>query len=366
MARTKRFSFALTAFLVIICLLIGFAAGWYYQNTNRLAPKSDVFIAGGLSIHFLELGNAKTGDCMLIQSGTVDILVDAGSHRSSIETIANYLQEYVKDDVIEYAIVTHAHEDHYAGFATSKNVDSLFDLFDFGTIIDFAMTNHDESGLYANYLRERAEEIADGAVHYTAQDCIDQNKTKFDLSGGVELQILDSYYYDHEDSGGENNYSVCFMLNQDERHFLFTGDLEEEGEEKLIEMNDLPKMTLYKAAHHGSNTSNSAALMEVIQPEIVCIPCCAGSSQYSPNPSGQFPTQKTINNIAPYTDRVYVTSLCNDYDTDDFTSMNGNIVVTSDANGVQVVGSNNSTILRETAWFAQNRTLPNAWKNKAA
>ncbi len=366
MARTKRFSASLTAILVILCLLVGFCAGWYYQKTRLEQPKSDVFVDGSLKIHFLELGNAKAGDCMLIQSGTVDILVDAGSHRDSIPTISGYLEEYVQDDLIEYVIVTHAHEDHYAGFATNASTDSLFDLFQFGTIIDFALTNHTETGLYANYLRERAEEIAAGAVHYTAQDCIDQNKTLFDLTGGVELQILDSYYYDHKDSKGENNYSVCFMLNQDERHFLFTGDLEEEGEEKLIELNTLPKMTLYKAAHHGSNTSNSAALMAVIQPEIVCISCCAGSSQYTDNSSGQFPTQNTINNIAPYTDRIYITSLCDDYDTGEFSSFNGNIVVTSDANGVKVVGSNHSDILRLTEWFAQNRTTPDAWKNKAA
>ncbi len=369
MAKRKQLSKGAVAFLIVFALLIGFAGGFYWYYTQADRPTSDVFIGGGLSIHFLELGNAKAGDCTLIQVGTVDILVDAGSSNregeSSIPTISAYLDAHMQDDLLDYVIVTHAHEDHYAGFATSASADSLFDLYKVGTIIDFPMTNQQNRGLYANYLRERGEEIAQGATHYTAQQCLDQNKSVFDLTGGVELQILDSYYYDHE-ADTENNYSVCFMINQDERHFLFTGDLEKEGEKKLIEHNNLPKMTLYKAGHHGSNTSSCPEFLAVIQPEIVCIPCCAGSSEYTDLASGQFPTQKTINNIAPYTDKVYITSLCIDYDSKSFTSFNGNIVVESDTRGVNVVGSNHSTILRLTDWFIQNRTTPDAWKGNSA
>ena len=50
-----------------------------------------------------------------------------------------------------------------------------------------------------------------------------------------------------------------------------------DGEESLIEKNDLPKVALYKAGHHGSKTSSSAALLEVIKPDMVCVCCCAGS-----------------------------------------------------------------------------------------
>lgn len=369
MAKQKQFSKGLTALLVVVCLLIGFGGGFFFHLSRRESPSSDLFIGGGLSIHFLELGNAKAGDCIFIQVGTVDILVDAGSSSrqgdSSIPTISAYLDAHMQDDLLDYVIVTHAHEDHYAGFATSASVDSLFDLYKVGTIIDFPKTNQQERGLYANYLRERGEEIAAGASHYTAQQCLDQNKAIFDLTGGVELQILDNYYYDHE-AESENDYSVCFMINQDDRHFLFTGDLEADGEKKLINLNSLPKMTLYKAGHHGSKTSSCPEFMAVIQPEIVCVQCCAGSTEHGANPQNRFPSQSAIDNIAPYTDRIYVTSLCIDYDTANYTSFNGNIVVTSDASGVDVVGSNHSTILRLTDWFIQNRVLPDAWKNKNA
>ena len=56
-----------------------------------------------------------------------------------------------------------------------------------------------------------------------------------------------------------------------EDNILLTGDLEKEGELSLIEKNDLPKVTLYKAGHHGSKTSSNECLLEVIQPEQVLI-----------------------------------------------------------------------------------------------
>ena len=41
--------------------------------------------------------------------------------------------------------------------------------------------------------------------------------------------------------------------------------------------------------------------------------------------------------------------------------MNGNIVVTSDREGVTVQCSNNNTLLKDTDWFKENRNMPEAW-----
>ena len=50
----------------------------------------DVINESELSMHFLELGNKYTGDCIYIKVGETDILVDGGSKTSSISTIKNY------------------------------------------------------------------------------------------------------------------------------------------------------------------------------------------------------------------------------------------------------------------------------------
>ena len=368
--RKKKFSKGLTIFLAVLCFIMGSVGGFfaYFKITmptvsDTYEPKSNTHVSGDLVINFLELGNKYTGDCTYIQIGNTDVLIDAGSRTSSVPTIDKYLKQYVKDGTLEYVIVTHAHEDHYAGFATNEDADSIFDLYECEMIIDFSQITKGKSDqkMYKNYVRERDAEVEAGATHMTAGECIEQGMNKFDLGLGVELEILDSYYY-YNQAASENDHSVCAMINQGDRHFLFTGDLEEEGEEKLVQMNDLPKVEVYKAGHHGSKTSSHEVLLRKIQPEIVCVCCCAGSSEYTDTTANQFPTQEFIDRIAPYTDKVYVTTLCIDYKGNKFESMNGNIRVISGVAGVSVVCSNNNTILCETAWFKQERVCPKKWQ----
>ena len=368
--RKKKFSKALTIFLAILCFCVGATGGFYayFKLTaptvsDTYEPSSATYKSGDLVIDFLELGNKYTGDCTYIKVGDTDVLIDAGSKTSSVQTIDNHLKQYVTDGIIEYVIVTHAHEDHYAGFATNEDANSIFDLYECEVIIDFSQITDSKSDqkMYKNYIRERDAEVEAGATHLTARECKEQGKDSFDLGAGVELQILDSYYYYHT-SETENDHSVCVMINQGDKHFLFTGDLEQKGEEKLVQMNKLPKVEVYKAGHHGSKTSSSEILMEKIQPNIVCVCCCAGSSEYTKNTENQFPTQAFIDRVAPSTDRVYVTTLCIDYNDSKFESMNGNIRIVSSLAGVSVSCSNNNTILRETAWFKQERTCPDEWE----
>lgn len=378
-----------------LALIIGVVGSFYLVNyftlplTDEVNVSEDVYYSnqpedkeGGvdistfgadISIHFLELGNKYTGDCTFIQTKDADILIDCGSKSNSISTVSNYLNQYVTDGILEYVIITHAHQDHYAGFATSEKVDSIFDLYECKTIIDFSKTNQKEtSTMYKNYQRELADEVANGAKHYTASDCINETngaKSQYEIGDGITLKILDSYYYTHS-SSTENNYSVCTLITQDfdngsSRNFLFTGDLEEDGEDYLTKLNNLPRVDLYKAGHHGSKTSSSTTLMEIVRPKKVCVCCCAGSSEYTTVAKNQFPTQAFIDRIAPHTDKVYVTTMCINYKNNEFQSFNGNIVYLSKKETDKIVCSNNDTILRKTSWFVENRTCPNAWKNLA-
>ena len=166
----------------------------------------------------------------------------------------------------------------------------------------------------------------------------------------------------HE-AGSENDYSVCTLFTYGDYNYLFTGDLEEEGEEHLVAMNDLPEVTLYKAGHHGSKTSSSAALLEVIKPEVVCVCCCADSPEYTKTEANQFPTQAFVDRVSLYTDKVYVTSLCLDYEAGTFAPMNGNITVVTDKSGYRVLcGSGDDRVLKEWEWFREKRQMPENWK----
>ena len=335
------------------------------QNNGKNLPKS--FRDGDLSIHFLELGNKFIGDCVYVNYDDVDIIIDAGSRQDSAATICAYIDQYIKDDKLEFVIATHAHQDHIAGFYTARGITGVLDAYEIGTIIDFPKTNS-TTATYDNYIRTRDNAVARGALHYNALQCYnneDGGQRVYNLGGGVELEILYNYYYEHN-SDEENNYSVCVRIIQDGRQYIFTGDLEKPAEDMLVDYYDayfggLGHCTLYKGGHHGSSTSSNENLMAAITPDYICICTCAGSPQYSPANLNQFPTQDFINRIAPCTDEVYLTTLITDYANNKYTSFNGDIIFLVSDGGISIICSNNDRKLKDTDWFRDNRIMPAAW-----
>ena len=361
---SKRVSGGLTLFLVIVALLVGALGGFLYHGVST-APSSDQLPVGGnaavgagdneFEIHFIDQESIYTGDCIYLRAGTVDILIDAGPRASAVPLIADYLNDHMQDDVLDYVIVTHADQDHIAGFGTNENTDSIFDLFEVRFIIDFPLTGKDTQ-VYRNYLRERDAEVAAGATHYTALECIENGMQVITLSQHVKMTILNSYFYTHS-SSDENNYSVCVLFTQGEHHYLFTGDLERKGEEYLVQMNDLPKVDIFKGGHHGSSTSSTPTLLSVIQPEIVVYTCVAFSNEYATF----FPTQQTINNVAAYTERVYVTGRY-DAATDSYQPCNGTVVFVINGDDLAIACSGTDTVFGKTEWFDEYLETPVYWQ----
>lgn len=330
-----------------------------------------------LSVHFLELGNANAGDCTLIKCGNTEILIDAGSKRNSTETVKNYINKYCTDGKIEYVVATHAHEDHIAALVgeSGKNNGVLYS-YEIGTVIQFSGHNT-TSGIYNDYVSAVAYAESQGAYVFTASQCWNnadgaQRTYYIDGESKISFNILYQKYYD-EKASTENNYSVCTLLTQEisaeEKYsYLFTGDLEKAGEESLVKSNALPRCKLYKGGHHGSSTSSNDVLLNVIKPENIAICTCAGTYEYAKKPSAEnpessaklntFPTQEALDRMAKWTEKIYVTSLGilrEDYSTEKQVSMNGDIVFYYKGE-LKLYCSDNSTVLKDTDWFAQNRT----------
>lgn len=322
-------------------------------------------ITDELSVHFLMLGNQYSGDCTLIKVGDTEVLIDAGSTQSSASTLISYIDRYCEDGILEYVIATHADTDHISGFVGTKSggtYGGILYRYRVGTLIQFDKTNKSlttsagNPTLYANYLTATEYAAEQGAEVYTALQCWNNEngaQRSYELSENVTMNILYNVFYE-ESSSDENNYSVCMLLSQGNNHYLFTGDLEKDGEEALVQNNVLPKCKLFKAGHHGSPTSSNDVLLSVIQPEIVCVSCCCGSTQYTSNMENVFPSQAFVDRVAPYTEKIYVTTVVSD-NADGFEAMNGNIVVSSDGGEVKVNCSNNDLIFKETDWFKANR-----------
>ena len=316
-----------------------------------------------LSIHFLELGNKYVGDSVYIKAGQNDILIDAGSRKESATTITNYVDNFCEDGKLEYVIATHAHQDHIAGFVGSGTNPGIFSNYDIDTLIDFPKTDVDTQ-IYKSYKERRDDLISYGTKHYTALECYNNEngaKRTYNLGENLTLNILYQKYYE-EKASSENNYSVCILISQNDNHFLFTGDLEASGEESLVMSNSLPHVKVFKGGHHGSGTSNTDMLLNVITPENICICTCAGTPEYTTNSLNQFPYQEVIVRFAKHTENIYVTSQIDleksTKDTYYTKSMNGNIMVYSTSSTFSINCSNNNLKLKDTEWFKNYRSWP--------
>lgn len=330
-------------FFSIISFIVGFLASFLVVAPTILNP-APLVNAADLEINFMMLGNGYAGDSIYIKAGETDILVDAGSRKNSAKFIKDYitdsksnLHSYVEDNKLEYVIATHADQDHIAAFVGSNGIlkDSSLEI---ETIIEFTRTNK-TTEVYKEYRQAVSDLKANGTNVYTALDCYNnQNGASrvIELSEGIELEILYNYFYEHETSN-ENNYSVCFMLRRGNEQYLFTGDLEGEGEEYLVKNNNLGKVYFYKLGHHGSKTSTSMELLEVIKPEVVVATCVAFTYEYTENDDNTFPTKKAIDNLVSIgtVKHFYVPYMVSD-NKDGYEIANGNIVIKSNDNGTYV------------------------------
>ena len=371
--------FAAVVIILVIALILGVCYYFFIYKKKHPDPAGAPGVVAGsvaeiasadLSIHFIAPETDASGDCTLIKVGNTEVLIDAGPTQSNVTAIKDHLAQYCTDGILEYVIATHADTDHIAGLVGTSSGDSYNGIlysYEIGTIIEFDRTNKETETaqgnptLYARYCTAVEYAEKNGTEVHTALECWNnsngaQRTYYLDEAQTISMNILYNYYYEN-DAADENNYSVCMLLSQEldggeVNHYLFTGDLEEDGEKRLVENNDLPRVKLYKAGHHGSATSSTNELLEVIQPQYVAVCCCAGDKY-------NFPTQPFCDRISPYTDKVYVTVRV---DGDGYAPMNGDIVFyygkseSETEKSLKLWCSENSTVLKDTEWFKQNRT----------
>ena len=111
----------------------------------------------------------------------------------------------------------------------------------------------------------------------------------------LKLQILSP-----EISRGENNDSLVTFFIVNRQRFLLTGDLEVEGEEKLISAYPQLRTDFLKVGHHGSNTSTGEALLKKMQPKY-------GIISVGKNNRYGHPTVETLRKLKKYRVTVFRT-----------------------------------------------------------
>ena len=347
------------------------------------------------SIHVIDLGE-YAGDSIYIKAGENDILIDAGSRAASAPLICEYLSNYVTDGKLEYVIATHADQDHIEAFAGNKDGDSRTGVlykYDVDTLIKFGYVEkgkedkeNNSNTTYGKFMDAVKYVQSKGTKVYTAGDCYNEvggakRQYWLDSENTLSMNILYNYYY-YNQSNDENNHSVVTLFTKQTEagklNYLFTGDLEKDGESKLVDyysnpsnsksvFDILPEVDFYKAGHHGSGTSSTAKLLDVIKPKYIAVSCCAGAPEYTLNNNNTFPYQASLDNMLRHTENIYCTGIATNLPELkengefvkkqwDYAPHNGNIVFYQVANELKLWCSNSLQTITETDWFKQYRS----------
>lgn len=96
---------------------------------------------------------------------------------------------------------------------------------------------------------------------------------------GSNLQVL----YPNKIGDGGNNDSIVLYGKLLGSSFLFTGDLEKEGEEELMASYPTLRASVLKAGHHGSKGSSSEAFLDQLHPSLALVSAGENNRYKHPN-----------------------------------------------------------------------------------
>jgi competence protein ComEC len=94
---------------------------------------------------------------------------------------------------------------------------------------------------------------------------------------------------------------VVLKVTYGANSILFTGDLEESGEQPLLQYEDFLESEILKIGHHGSKTSTSEALLQSVNPILALISVAKKNKFKHPSP-------RTLERLKRYGIKTYQTS----------------------------------------------------------
>lgn len=209
--------------------------------------KGDPRNPGYLQVHYIDVGQ---GDCALIECNGEFILIDGGNVSDS-QRVVSYLERAGVEEL--YAVIcTHPHEDHVGGLAGVLAVYKTYHVY--------APT------------RTYSSECFDDFVRYTDQQglevAIPQPGDSLSF-GGATMTFLGPV----KSYADANNTSIVIRIDYGTTGFLFTGDMEIQAENDMLEYWQVRWGESYdwhadvlKVGHHGSETSTGYRFLRAVMP----------------------------------------------------------------------------------------------------
>ncbi|EKN39478.1 metallo-beta-lactamase [Clostridium botulinum CFSAN001627] len=230
---------------LLICLSIVFTA-CSQQSSNAVNTSNK---SNELKVHYIDVGQ---GDSILVQTKDKNILIDAGTRKSSDSLISYLKKQHIKK--LDYVIATHPHEDHIGGMPK--------------VIEEFEISN-----FYAPKKTANTKIFKDMILQLKKKNLkinVAKKGISLDLSNNSSLDFLAPVKDNYENT---NDSSAVVKLTHGNTKFLFTGDAEKTSEKDILNSNEDLSSNVLKIGHHGSHSSSSKEFLDKINPKIAIISC---------------------------------------------------------------------------------------------
>jgi len=208
-----------------------------------------------LRITFLSVGQ---GDGVVISSRGHHALVDGGGVPGGGDTGTRFVLPFLRQeriDRLDLTILSHPHPDHALGLISALGQVPTQRLWLPAGSTEGPLSRK----LIAAAGNAQVEEVQRGWPSFTL--------------GEATLEVLGPPLpEDRELIEGVNDRSVVVLVRHGDVTVLLTGDVEEAGEELLLE--HVGPVTVLKAAHHGSRTSSTQPFLDKTRPRYVVF--CVG------------------------------------------------------------------------------------------
>lgn len=249
--------------IVFILLIITLGLLWHIKRTIEITAsavipelKSENRPSGLLKITFLDVGQGDAG--FINFPDGEKMLVDCGQDARILSALGRVLPYYERD--LDYLVITHPDSDHYGGCI------DVLKRFSVKNIITNGLRKPGDNfwewfwgeaqNERANYKEIDAEEtlnIASTTVHFLYPD--------------ASIRDLPITF-----KKKDNNTSIMFAIEKDNKKILFTADAENELEQYLLnKYKEVLNSDILKVAHHGSSGSSGRLFLEAVSPAYAVI-----------------------------------------------------------------------------------------------
>lgn len=284
---------------VIFYLLLLFIL--FFQKKLSLLKKWMIFLTAalllllpagkgkdGLSLTFLDVGQ---GDCIHIRdSNGAHYLVDGGS--SSVSGVGTYrILPYLKYrgvKELEGIFITHPDEDHSNGIKELL-IKGKEQGLRIKNVYLPAVGEESKTKEYLS-LKETAKKAGIAVKEIGAGWQYTKGVESGDADGVSFLCLHPMYGYENKNA---NEYSLVLLVRYGAFSALLTGDVEGEGERLMTEnlkKEGIERLTVLKAAHHGSANSTSEELLSLTKP-------CYAVISYGENNRYHHPHKETMERL---------------------------------------------------------------------